>query len=280
MSYISIDNFPILVSLKKLQKSIESMESTDQYNFSIFSPRNRHGRKNRNVIISMLLIWTVAVFGFQILLRIIEKPTPEKSLIVFESQWPAAQAGDVQAVDYRALLHSLVLVKGKNVVKPEDKKILSGAISCGAFKVLPDSIKPQIMSGISDLQTYKSQLVTANDEEYLRLKIMIAETSKMLAVTSGEFSGFDYGSLEAAIFVGSLVENHPDSFSDEFFSELPGIMKLYLTHNQSPLTDSKFLGFPFHYFYTGVFLLILFIVLCIVYNILIEWRLGKEGVVE
>jgi uncharacterized membrane protein len=256
------------------------MESTDQYNFSIFSPRNLHGRKNRNVIISMLLIWTVAVFGFQILLRVIEKPTPEKSLIVFESQWPAAQAGDAQDVDYKALLNSLVLVKGKSTVKPGDRKILSGAISCGAFKVLPDSIKPQIMRGIADLQTYKSQLVTAKDEEYLRLKTMVAETGKMLAVSTGEFSGFDYSSLEAAIFVGSLEENHPDSFSDEAFIELPGIMKLYLTHNQSSLTDSKFLGFPFHYFYTAVFLLILFIVLCIVYNILIEWRLGKEGIVE
>jgi len=40
------------------------------------------------------------------------------------------------------------------------------------------------------------------------------------------------------------------------------------------------MGFPFHYFYTAVFLLILFVVLCITYNLLIEWRLKKEGVKE
>ena len=73
------------------------MESTDQYNFSIFSPRNLHGRKNRNVIFTMLVIWAVAVFGFQALLRAIEKPTPEKTLTVFESEWPYIAGSDEEA---------------------------------------------------------------------------------------------------------------------------------------------------------------------------------------
>ena len=68
--------------------------------------------------------------------------------------------------------------------------------------------------------------------------------------------------------------------SDASFDRLEDIMKLYMTHNQSFLTDSKVIGFPFHYFYTAVFLLILFVILCIVYNLLVEWRLKKEGVVE
>ena len=70
------------------------MESTDQYNFSLFSPRHLHGRKNRNVIFTMLLIWAVAVFGFQFLLKGIEKPTPEKALGAFESEWPFVIAGE------------------------------------------------------------------------------------------------------------------------------------------------------------------------------------------
>ncbi|MCK7511611.1 MAG: DUF4212 domain-containing protein [Desulfobacterales bacterium] len=90
------------------------MESSDQYNFSIFSPRNRHGRKNRNVIFTMLVIWAVAVFGFQILLRAIEKPTPEKALTAFESEWHSIAGGNEDEADYRALLNSLIMVKGKN----------------------------------------------------------------------------------------------------------------------------------------------------------------------
>ena len=75
------------------------MESSDNYNFSLFKPRNLHGKKNRNVILTMLLIWAVAVFGFQFLLRGIEKPTPEKTLTVFESIWPlTAQMPLVQLI--------------------------------------------------------------------------------------------------------------------------------------------------------------------------------------
>ncbi len=53
--------------------------------------------------------------------------------------------------------------------------------------------------------------------------------------------------------------------SDQVKEELPGVMELYLVHNQSALTDARFLGFPFHYWYTAQFLLILFVVLCLVY---------------
>ncbi len=101
------------------------MESSDNYNFSLFKPRNLHGKKNRNVILTMLVIWAVAVFGFQFLLRGIEKPTPEKTLARFESVWPQANYKWILvSVDYKTFLNSLVLVKGKNMVKPDDQKIL------------------------------------------------------------------------------------------------------------------------------------------------------------
>lgn len=256
------------------------MESTDNYDFSIFSPRNKHGRKNRNVIFTMLIIWAVAVFGFQFLLRAIEKPTPESSLTVFESIWPAAQEGDLATIDHKALLHSLVLVKGKTTVRPEDQKVISEAISCIAFNVFPDDVRISMMSGIAELKSSRAGLIKATDQEYLDLKAKISEADKNLSVASEPYTGFVSGSLEGKIFVSSLTELYPESLGDESFNELPGIMKLYLTHNQSVLTDTKFLGFPFHYFYTAVFLLIMFCVLCIVYNVLIEWRLKEEGIVE
>jgi len=256
------------------------MESSDQYNFSIFSPRNLHGKKNRNVILTMLLIWAVAVFGFQLLLRIIEKPTPEKALTMFESIWPSAVANGTAGADYRALLNSMVQVRGKNIVKTNDQKTLNEAISLVTFKVVPDSVRALILGNISELGILRGDLIKVKDEEYLNIKTLISEKNKMITVMSEPYSGFKVGSLEANILTASLVENYPGSFSAAEFSGLPAIMSLYLTHNQSKLTDTKFLGFPFHYFYTAVFLLILFIALCIVYNILIEWRLAKEGIVE
>ncbi|MBW6500163.1 MAG: DUF4212 domain-containing protein [Bacteroidales bacterium] len=208
------------------------MEPSDQYDFSIFRPRNLHGRKNRNVIFTMLLIWAVAVFGFQILLRSIQKPTPEKALTLFESTWPKVLSDDINSADYRTFLNSLVQVKGKNMVSAADQETLKDIISTAAFRIMPDSTETLLLDGISEVKALKVQLGVSKDNEFLKIKTKIQTRLKEL------------------------------------------------THNQSALTDTVFLGFPFHYFYTAVFLLILFIVLCIVYNILVEWRLKKEGVTE
>ena len=258
----------------------ESMESSDQYNFNLFQPRNLHGKKNRNVILSMLLIWAVAVFGFQFLLRGIQKPTPEKALNIFETVWPLTATSELVTIDYKSLLNSLVLVKGKTTVTPADQKILNDAISCITFNVVPDSIKNGILNEISLTNTLKSKVAAAKDEEFLNLKTSITGKLKSITALTAPFSGFQEGSLEEIIFTGSLSDSFPESITDISFSRLPEVMKLYLTHNQSVLTDTRFLGFPFHYFYTAVFLLVLFIGLCIVYNLLIEWRLKKQGVVE
>jgi hypothetical protein len=228
----------------------------------------------------MLLIWAVAVFGFQFLLRAIEKPTPEKTLQMFETTWPVIKAGDYSVVDYQVFLKSLVLVRGKTSMKTDDKMVISNAISTVTFKVLPDSIKAQITTGITDLDSLQAQITRAKDQEYLDIKTKIGSIYVELAGLCEPYTGFKSGSLEAVNFYSSLKGDSPESFNDNAFVRLPEIMTLYLTHNQSILTDTIFLGFPFHYFYTAVFLLILFVALCIVYNVLIEWRLKKEGIVE
>jgi uncharacterized membrane protein len=256
------------------------MESTESYNFSIFSPRNKHGRKNRNVILSMLVIWFLAVFGFQVLLRIIEKPTPEESLKIFESAWPSVMTGESGQESYRSLLKSLVHVRGKNIVKASDQDVLNAAISHSAFKILPDSLRKTVNAEIQSLAELRSGLNTKDDEQLLDLRRTISAKYSSLAALFGPSTGFVPDGLEATILVRSLNMKYPESPGDESLSSLPEIMKLYLTHNQSVLTDTKFAGFPFHYFYTAVFLLLLFVSLCIIYNILIEWRLRKEGITE
>ena len=256
------------------------MESQDQYNFSIFKPRNLHGRKNRNVIFTMLLIWAVTVFGFQFLLRGIQKPVPEKTLIMFESVWPKVLADDLSTDDYRTLLNSFVLVKGKNMVKPKDQELLSDAISCAVFSSMPDTIRSILLAEVAGIKSLKSQLATASGNDYLELSDLIREKYRSVILMSEQHTGFREGSLEAPFLAASLNDTYPPLLNDASFAVLPDMMKFYLTHYQSVLTDTTFLGFPFHYFYTAVFLLVLFIALCIAYNILVEWRLRKEGVVE
>ena len=254
------------------------MESSDQYNFSIFSPRNLHGRKNRNVILTMLVIWAVAVFGFQFLLRALEKPTPEKTLTVFEAEWSAVAAGN--DVDYSAVLNSLLMVKGKNTVSVADRQVLSDAISCVTLGMAPDTVVQAVAMALEELEQKHAEITTLKDQQYLEMKGIIRDLSSKLIMILEPYTGFGPTSLEGPILIASLKKDFPSSLTDPSLARLPEVMKLYLTHNQSVLTDAKFLGFPFHYFYTAVFLLVLFVILCIVYNRLIEWRLNKEGIVE
>jgi putative solute:sodium symporter small subunit len=256
------------------------MEPSDQYNFSIFKPRNLHGKKNRNIILTILLIWATTVFGFQLLLRVVQKPTPEKTLEKFESVWPAVLSGIPGEGDRETLLHSIILVKGKNIVKPEDQKVLSDAINTLFYMGVPDSIKPRIIMQTAGLNELKRRLPGLKDQEYLDVSAQIGEEAGSLGKTVSSFVGFQQGGNEAVILVNSLQDTTDESLSESARSRLPEIMQFYLTHNQSKLTDTKFLGFPFHYFYTAVFLLILFIALCIIYNKMIERRLEKEGIVE
>lgn len=256
------------------------MESSDQYNFSIFSPRNRHGRKNRNVIFTMLAIWAVAVFGFQILLRVIEKPVPEPALGQFEEQWALIASGNEENADYRALLNALIMVRGKITITEADRILVSDAITVSVFRLVPDSVRQMVIDGIGSLKKMHEGVNTLKGQEFLDLKARIRDAGSALTATMEPFTGYGPVGLEAPILIASLKEEWPASFTGTEMSRLPDVMNLYLTHNRSVLTDTPFLGFPFHYFYTAVFLLILFVVLCIVYNRLIEWRLNKEGIVE
>lgn len=256
------------------------MESSDQYNFSIFSPRNLHGRKNRNVIFTMLVIWAVSVFGFQILLRVIEKPTPEKTLTVFESEWQYIAGGIEGEADYRALLNSLIMVKGKITVTAADQKLLSDAISTVTFRLVPDSVRTALMDKVGELEIMHADISALKGQPYMDLKFRIQDASAILIGMLEPYTGYGTKGLEAPILAASLKKDFPASLTEPSLNRLPELMKMYLIHNQSALTDTKFIGFPFHYFYTAIFLLVLFVVLCIVYNKLIEWRLNKQGIVE
>lgn len=256
------------------------MESSENFDFSIFKPRNVHGKKNRNVIFSMLLIWAVAVFGFQFLLRAIEKPVQEEALVTFEKLWPSVKEGRLSSDDAKNFLNSLVMARGKGTLKADEQKVLSEAISTFTSQLLPPDLKPVLAGNLTEIGSLRLKLQSVKDQEYLDAKKRITELSNSIVEITAPYTGIKKGSLEAGIFTFSLNNEYPGSMNDESFDGLAGTMKLYMTHNRSFLTDTKLLGFPFHYFYTAVFLLILFIGLCIVYNLLIEWRLKKEGIVE
>jgi putative solute:sodium symporter small subunit len=240
--------------------------SNNDYNFSLFKPGSPYGRKNRDLIITLLVIWFVAVFGFQILLLIFEKPTPEKTLITFESVWEKVKTGDANDQEKKDFINSLIAVAGKSSVKSADKIVLNNALTWFVFEMISDPEKVVLSVQVKALADTRKKLSVAIDADYAELKIELARIKTAINSIANEKTGIDPTNNKEAILPYALNTENIKLSSDEI-EALPRIMKLYLTHNQSFLTDTKIFGFPFHYFYTAEFLLILFVVMCLLYSI-------------
>jgi putative solute:sodium symporter small subunit len=246
----------------------------NQYHFNLFKPTTEHGRKNRNIIVTMVLIWFISVFGFQLLLVILQKPTPEKAFTTFESVWDKVKTGQADITEKQDFIKSLVAVYGKSSVKKDKRPILRNGITGVAFSMVSDSEKVILSGHVSALSYAREKLSTANDEEYIQLQASLAETKRAINEMLDTKIGIEPTSVEATILPYCL-NSDDNGMSQDDLDALPKIMKLYLVHNQSFLTDTKFLGFPFHYFYTAEFLLILFVLLCLIYYFRIE-KLDKQ----
>ena len=79
------------------------MTDHEKYNVNFFKPLTDHARANKKIIITLAVIWAVAVFGFQILLILLNQPTPEKNFTTFESIWPAVveNTDEIQKISER-----------------------------------------------------------------------------------------------------------------------------------------------------------------------------------
>jgi len=253
--------------------------NSNDYNFSLFKPVSPYGKKNRNLILSLLLIWIVAIFGFQGLLLVFQKPTPEKTLIAFESVWENVKAGNASEQEKKELVNSLISVAGKSSVKAKDKLILHNAITYYVFGMVSDPEKLVLSEQVKELSATREKLAKAPDAEYALLKSDLVKIKATINSIANESTGIDPTNNKEAILPYSLNSEYKE-LSAEDMEALPEVMKLYLTHNQSFLTDTKFLGFPFHYFYTAEFLLILFVVMSLFYSIRITQIQKKYSIIE
>jgi len=217
----------------------------------------------------MILIWAVAVFGFQLLLVALQKPTPEKTLTVFESVWEKVKSGKASVAENQDYIKSLIAVYGKSSVKKDKKEVLRNAVTTATFTMVSDSEKVILSGHVLDLQNARESLSTATNEAYTQLQTSLTESKKAINEMLDARIGIAPTSVEATLLPYCLNEKD-NGLTQADIETLPQIMTLYLTHNQSVLTDTKFLGFPFHYFYTAELLLILFVLLCLIYSYRIE----------
>lgn len=250
------------------------MDNSDHdYHISFFRPTTPHTTANRNMVLGMVSTWFIAIFGFQFLLWVIEKPTPEPAYITFQDVWGAIESGDPSNTELQELGKAALSVLGKIAISPDDKIALDYALSWSVYQLTDDTQKENLVKKVRKMETLKSEISNISDEEYINMKLDLSTTlSPML-----KLSVLD---VRSKILPLELTSESMDNLTRETKEVIPGIMKKYLVHNQSFLTDTKFLGFPFHYFYTSVFLLILFIGLCLTYCIKIDLLNAKLHIEE
>jgi putative solute:sodium symporter small subunit len=139
------------------------------------------------------------------------------------------------------------MVLGKNIVLKDDHR----AVLSSGLTFVVQGIRGESMAG----------------------DITPAEAKILLELEDTGFDKIMTDLLPLALAPGSV-------FSQADAAKLPEIMALYLTHNESFLTRARFMGFPFHYWYTAQFLLILFVVLCIIYAVSLDRLNAKFGLIE
>jgi len=249
------------------------MNQENDYRISFFKPTTKRALDNRNLVIWLVSIWAIAVFGFHIVLRIIEKPTPEPELIAFNDVWPSVKAGSADAEQLQQFAISALHVTGKVFIKTEHRHALDNGITWATWQLADSAQKATLNSALQSFNETAQSESALTDTSYITAKNTLSENaSRVLQLTPSH--------VLTNIVPFELKANMKDVFTDENKDMVESIMPMYLTHNRSVLTDITFLGFPFHYFYSAVFLLVLFIGLCYAYCVQIDKQNKKLQISE
>lgn len=242
-----------------------SKHERKDYHISFFRPTTRLAKFNRNLSITLVLIWAICIYGFQVVLRVLEEPTPEQAYLNFEQVWPNVKTNNANEQEKQQFIVSALSVLGKVTVQPADREVLNNAVAKYYYELLPGEQYDAFQGKMTSFKA--SQL---GEEDYItNKKALSADASRVIDVPSY--------SLEAKLIPLELAAA---SSSEVNIAKVEAVMAKYLIHNQSVLTDTVFLGFPFHYFYTGVFLMVLFVGICWFYCVATDRAMKKLGIEE
>lgn len=233
-------------------------DSQQEFHISFFKPTTESARENRNMVGWLVLIWAVAIFGFQIALFVLQKPTPEAVYEKYENSWQQVKSNNASEADLKDFSYATLSVLSKVFINPADRTALENALSWSVYQLATPSQKSELLEAMKAFENSAASITDITDANYQQLKTK-------LSMLAGSVMGLSQNDVRSKILPLELVSSAVTEFSDGNKAIVEAAMPLYLIHNQSVLTDTKILGFPFHYFYTAVFLLVLFVGLCLVY---------------
>ena len=150
-------------------------ESDNGYRISFFKPTTDRARFNRSIVVWLASIWFIAIFGFQIVLRVIEKPTPEPPFTAFENVWESVKNGTAEKSELQAFANSTLAVLGKIAITEDERSLLSRSMSWSAIRLTPDSLRPAMTADIAEFETLKASGISFNDQKYIAKKNALAK---------------------------------------------------------------------------------------------------------
>ena len=229
------------------------MEDHKSYNVNFFKPSTPFLRENIRAIVIGLVIWGVITYGFQILLRIIETPTPEAVYVEFQQIAPKLTDGSASPEDMATAANFYLAMLGKSAALLQNDQ-LKAAFTSSAYNALAGAEQQMLL----DLAA-KAGSGAAMEAGFIHEALGIADNKAMMAVVPF-----------------ALIPVTPDAMS-MFDPALKPLMDKFFIHNQSVLTDSIVLGFPFHYLFTALITLIAFVLICLWYCGLMDKMMKKHG---
>jgi putative solute:sodium symporter small subunit len=246
--------------------------NTQDYRMSFFKPTNKRTKANRNMVLWLVLIWAIAIFGFQIALRVLEKPTPEPILNSYNSLKENVYQGTATTEQYQEFTLVPLQVLCKVFISPDERAQLQTLLNWSFFKTLDTEQSLELEKEIKSFEKTEEVTTDILDADYQKAKAN-------LITLAAPILGLSETDIRAKILPLELSSEYQKNISQEQTAQIETILNKYLIHNESVLTRTKILGFPFHYFYTAVFLLILFVLLCLLYCISAD-RLNKKYQIE
>ncbi len=231
------------------------MEESKSYDVNFFKPSTPFLKENIRAIVIGLTIWAVMTYGFQILLKIMETPTPEATYVAFQQVAPKLADGSASAEEKVASANTYLALLGKSgaLLKNDTLKI---AFTSTVYNILPDSEKENLIAVAAQAASDPKVKV-----DFINTALGIADNKAMMAVVP-------YGLT--AVTPDKMAMTDP---------ALKPVMDKFFIHNQSVLTDTIIFGFPFHYLYTALILLTSFVIICLVYCQVVD-RLMKKYEME
>ncbi|MFA8433784.1 MAG: sodium/substrate symporter small subunit [Marinifilaceae bacterium] len=283
------------------------MNKKNDFRVSFFRPTNDHAKANRNMVLILLTIWAVAVFGFQFLLRVMEKPVPEPALTEYYQVNEAVLSGQASLEQKQVFIQSLTSVLGKQYLRDLGLNkqnatyypMLKNTLGWVIYDIIPAENKTGFKSAVDAYNHSKKELNTlltnqktpgrmlkqlAFERRMGELEQVIIVKKKALIVEMAPYIDQIIvdpvmGDVRKTVVYSQTTCEYQDQLPQEYITTIDKAMDFYLVHNRSAITDYTFFGFPFHYFYTAILLLALFIAICWVYAFNTE-RINKKFGIE